>query len=128
MARCPEPDVSAARIRGESCPCARAANGGSLVGGSAMAFNSDPFNSVVASVFCAYGAVMAVIGGRRVHSGELDIFSQARASSRGILRKYFDVDQRFRRSRFYLVWVYLFAGLMSLASVYFLWGAVQRVL
>jgi hypothetical protein len=93
-----------------------------------MAFNSDPFNSVVASVFCAYVGVMAVIAGRRVHSGQLDLWSAARNSSRGILRKYFDLDQRFRRSRFYLILSYLFAGLMLSVAIYFLWGALRLLL
>jgi membrane protein implicated in regulation of membrane protease activity len=79
------------------------------------------WNWFAAGMVALFSAVMAVIGGRRYHSKTgLDVDDET-ADSSSLQAKYTRLNERWRRSKAYLVWVYTFALIVGLSALWFLW-------
>jgi membrane protein implicated in regulation of membrane protease activity len=70
-----------------------------------------------------FGAVMAVVGGRRYRNRRRQLADEKLAQTPSFIRAYYRLDDIWRKSTAYLVWMGVFSATSAGLAAYFFWRA-----
>ena len=78
------------------------------------------FNGIVGGIILLFAATMAIVGGRRYRSKPDQV---ATDSTPNLLKHYYEINNRWKRSAAYFAWLIVFACLLAVLAIYFFWIA-----
>jgi hypothetical protein len=81
------------------------------------------WNWLAGGCILSFVAFMTIVGGLRFRSKPDHTSIESTSYGSKIMEKYYEINDRWRKSRFYLVWIEIFSTVMAMLAIYFFWTA-----